>query len=93
MIPYTPIEQNISTVSVGAGEVDKIGMDGVKTDEVEVGGMIFGDSGIDVASESGMDVVSRIGTDDVGKILTDEVDWTGIENVVNSSLLTVNDYC
>ena len=73
MIPYNQIEQNISTVSVGAGEVDKIGMDGVKTDEVEVGGMIFGDS-IDVASESGMDVVSRIGTDDVGKILTDEVD-------------------
>ena len=74
MIPYSQIEQSISTVSVGAGEVDKIGMDGVKIGVVEVGGMIFGDSRIDVVSDSGMDVVSRTGTDSVGKILTEEVD-------------------
>lgn len=74
VIPYDHIEQSTSTVSVGADKVDETGMDEVKTGRVEVGGMSFGDSGIDVASESCKGVVGGVGTDEVVITSTDGVD-------------------
>mgnify|MGYP007127251744 CR=1 FL=1 len=98
------IQQSTSVVLIGIGNVDEdgivdittgiveVGIEDASTDVVEVNGMRIIDSGRDVVGGSITVRVDTIGTEVVGTTSSDKVDCTGLEKVVNSSLLTLNDY-
>ena len=98
------IQQSTSVVLIGIGNVDEdgivditsgiveVGIEDASTDVAEVNGMRIIDSGRDVTGIPSTVGVNRFGTEVVGTSSSDKVDCTGSENVVNSSLLTLNDY-